>query len=379
VPNFFGTAGNDIQVGTPDADIMDYSQGGDDTLHGLEGDDLFLMGAALTAADTIDGGTGNDTVVLDGDYDLTLGATTFANVELLRFFAGHDYTVSLDAATLADGVTFNVDGSVLGINDLLVFSAAAVGAANVIVNAGDAADIITTSRGADQVRGDLGNDLIDGGRKGDTLWGDGGDDTIYGGAGSDHCEGLSNNDVLYGRNGADGLWGGFGDDECLGGGGNDMLGGSTGDDILSGGAGADRLTGDNGRDVLKGGDDTDTFAYPMLLDSYDRHGDWIRDFDSASDLFDLNISVTGIDAVIMGGTLSDATFVMDIEAAVDAAHLAEHHAVVFAPDSGDFAGHVYLVVEAGGNAGFQNKHDYLIEVTGSTGFVEGNLTTGHFI
>ena len=39
-----------------------------------------ISGAALTAADSFDGGTGNDTVYLKGDYSggLVLGATTLS-------------------------------------------------------------------------------------------------------------------------------------------------------------------------------------------------------------------------------------------------------------------------------------------------------------
>jgi hypothetical protein len=45
---------------------------------GGAGNDLFTMGAALTAADRFDGGAGNDTLVLNGDYSggAVLGTAT---------------------------------------------------------------------------------------------------------------------------------------------------------------------------------------------------------------------------------------------------------------------------------------------------------------
>ena len=46
-------------VGTPQADFFDLSQGGDDNVSGLAGNDIFYFGGALTAADTVDGGAGH--------------------------------------------------------------------------------------------------------------------------------------------------------------------------------------------------------------------------------------------------------------------------------------------------------------------------------
>ncbi len=62
--DFIGTIADDAQDGTDGDDIFDYSQGGNDTLSGLKGNDTFLMGAELTAADTIVGGRSGKTFLI---------------------------------------------------------------------------------------------------------------------------------------------------------------------------------------------------------------------------------------------------------------------------------------------------------------------------
>ena len=89
---FTGTPGNDTFDGTTSDDIFDLASGGNDTANGLDGNDVFNFGATLTAADHVDGGTGNDTVNLAGDYcGLVFGADFMTNVETLKLGAGFDY------------------------------------------------------------------------------------------------------------------------------------------------------------------------------------------------------------------------------------------------------------------------------------------------
>jgi hypothetical protein len=66
--SFHGTSGDDTLTGTAATDMFDVTQGGRDTVSGLGGSDTIDFGAAFTAADRIDGGTGSDTIKLDGDY-----------------------------------------------------------------------------------------------------------------------------------------------------------------------------------------------------------------------------------------------------------------------------------------------------------------------
>src|SRR4030095_16742709 len=86
------------------------------------GDDIINMGAALTAADKVDGGTGADTLQLSVGAAVTFSPTTVINVETFAFTAGSDYNLTLDAApnsvgrkmaggALGAGADLTVDGS----------------------------------------------------------------------------------------------------------------------------------------------------------------------------------------------------------------------------------------------------------------------------
>lgn len=107
--DYQGTAGDDDITGTTGGDLFDMSQGGDDTVFGNGGHDVIYFGAALTAADQIDGGTtgGHNrleaTLVLNGDYSagLVFAATTMVNIERILLEKGHDYNLTLDDANVS--------------------------------------------------------------------------------------------------------------------------------------------------------------------------------------------------------------------------------------------------------------------------------------
>src|SRR4051812_36824692 len=88
---FTGTSGDDVLKGAKTNDIFHLEQGGDDFAQGKGGSDTFFMGAALTGADSLDGGGGFNTVVLDGDYSggLVFTATTITNIDTLELVGGH--------------------------------------------------------------------------------------------------------------------------------------------------------------------------------------------------------------------------------------------------------------------------------------------------
>src|ERR1700748_3645876 len=88
-----GTAGDDTLTGS--GDVADFAlwQGGSDTVDAGGGDDIFRMGAALDAGDKLDGGTGKDAVLLNGDYSagVVFNADPLTNIEVLQLAAGHSY------------------------------------------------------------------------------------------------------------------------------------------------------------------------------------------------------------------------------------------------------------------------------------------------
>jgi predicted extracellular nuclease len=156
---------NDVITGTSGDDIYDLSQGGIDRVVGTGGNDSYLLGAALTAADSIDGGTGGDRVTLSGDYSagLVLSAATITNVEELVVLPGFSYNLTLNDATVAAGRAMGVLGDALAAGQSLRVdgSAETDGRLALVGGAGD--DILIGGLGADSFVGGAGNDTLTGG------------------------------------------------------------------------------------------------------------------------------------------------------------------------------------------------------------------------
>ena len=176
------------------------------------------------------------------------------------------------------------------------------------------------------------------------------------------------NDVLSAVGGVDRLFGHAGDDR---------LDGGKGADHLEGGDGDDRLIGGRDADLLVGGNGIDTFGYDTARDSTSRDYDTIRGFDANAEFFDLPVAVTGIDPTIASGRLSEAQFNSDLAAAVNAATLLAHHAVLFTPDQGAHAGETFLIVDANGVAGYQGREDFVFRLDGPVN--PGSLSTDRFV
>lgn len=140
--------------------------------------------------------------------------------------------------------------------------------------------------------------------------------------------------------------------------------GWTGEDVLLGGAGANILQGRNNADVMNGGGGDDTFLYGAAMESTSFHYDTIEGFDFKNgDVLDLWFAVSDTDGTVTDGALSVGTFDTDLAAAVNAANLDPHHALLFRPNSGDLDGEIFLIVDVNGTAGYQNSADLVIHLT----------------
>jgi hypothetical protein len=176
VTNYTGTSGPDNYPGSSGIDTFDMSQGGDDTVSGQGSADTFNFGAAFTAADTIDGGTGNDTLALNGDYSAgyTLGATTLTSVETITVAASHAYRFTTNNANVASGATLNVtESGVFSSGGLLTFNGAAetdgyfnftITGGKAVLTGGAQADVFTMGASLDAL---------------DVINGTGGDDFLF--------------------------------------------------------------------------------------------------------------------------------------------------------------------------------------------------------
>jgi Ca2+-binding RTX toxin-like protein len=239
-----GALGDDSLDGGPGNDFLS-GNAGVDSLFGGPGDDRIAAwdyDPASTSADTIDGGSGRDTLLLSErniDTDLRLGTAT------------------------------PLAGVVLSFQSI--------------------EDVHQEGRGG-TIRGTDGPNSVyaDGGGSywlyGGSDYFEGGGGVVYGGDGSDALRGYRNRDRLFGQNGDDFVLGQNGNDLIFGGKGDDTLGGDggpewgrgNGQDILFGAAGDDSLFGDFYSDTLYGGVGSDRFVFRSWYDSKYERIDHIR-------------------------------------------------------------------------------------------------------
>jgi hypothetical protein len=90
--------------------------------------------------------------------------------------------------------------------------------------------------------------------------------------------------------------------------------------------------------------------------------DVLMGLNAALDRFDFG-AVQGIDARVIGGAVSSASFAHDLATSIGAGQLHAHDAVLFRPLSGDLHGHVFLVVDTNGVAGYQAGHDEVFDLS----------------
>src|ERR1043166_944908 len=140
-----GTGGDDNLTGTSGNDTFDMTQGGNDTVSGLAGDDTFIFGSTFTAADKVDGGDGNDTLSLNGNYTgstaIAFAADSIVNMETISLGTAHSYDLTTNDANVAAAQILTVDGSALGAADTLTFNGAAETDGTFHIIGGDGRDI----------------------------------------------------------------------------------------------------------------------------------------------------------------------------------------------------------------------------------------------
>jgi Ca2+-binding RTX toxin-like protein len=428
---FTGTSGNDTFNGTSDADTFNLQQGGDDSAFGGLHSDTFFLGAELTAADTLNGGSSFDQVVLTGDYSagLTLGATTIVNVEELRFDAGFDYRIVTVDENVGASLQLQINARFLDAGNSLTFNGSAETDGFFLVTDGAGNDRITTGAqddsislwggGIDKVNSGVGvdtiriqsdfldlegrlekSDRIDGGADPDRILLDGdysggvvlgektlksvefihlatlpsphgykltfADGNVAAGAVL-HVDTPNENLVTFMK--LDGSAETDGTFEFLGGNGND---------VFMGGAGNDELTGNAGADRMAGGGGADTFFLEVDAHSTSTNHDVIVGFDTAEDKFDLAFGgASAIRETVGSGRLSTGNFDNQLAKAIGADELASANAVIFKPDEGNLAGHIFLIVDRNGTQGYQAGADLVFELVDPIHL--GALTTANII
>ncbi|HEX9964218.1 MAG TPA: calcium-binding protein [Allosphingosinicella sp.] len=378
VENLTGTAatGQDLRANSGDnivtvgagVDIIRLQDGGDDSVIAGAGNDVFYFGAAMTAADAVDGGPDRDTIVLQGDYSggLVLDGSVI-NIESIALLAGtntgfgdpgtnlYDYVITSHDDNFAAGIQALINGGNLLAGEDFTFDGSAETDSRFVVHGG---------RGKDDLTGGSGNDVL--------FFADGrfaAGDTVDGGAGYDGLFLRGNYTIDFTQAGYAGALTGLenltlssaSDERYARGGGtefdysitwdNDLLGagktmtinaallqseeslafngsdetdgtfrifGGSGNDVLTGGSGADLINGGLRGDTLTGGGGNDIFRYDFAEDSNSTERDGIQDF-SPGDLIDLsridantlidgNQAFTFIGSAAFSGTASELRF-----------------------------------------------------------------------
>lgn len=320
-----GLRGNSLAnviIGGAGEDFITLVDGGADDVKSGDGRDVIYYGASLTNADKNDAGdeggdARGDVLIIQGNYDITLGASALIDVEKFRVQKG-SFTGWGDTA----GNLYSYDITTVDAN--------VVAGGRVVVQAGSL---------------QLGEHLkFDGSAETD------GSFQIFGGHDSDELIGSAQGDHLLGRAG------------------NDILTGNGGDDRLRGGLGADTMDGGSGADIFVYAAQAGAEPYAVAaLESTGTSHDTIIGFNFASDKIDLPQAVSAL-AGVTGGALNEASFNTDLAAAVDAT-LVANGAVLFNPDSGDHNGDTFLVVDADGNGAYQANLDFVIQLVGASGTV----------
>jgi Ca2+-binding RTX toxin-like protein len=158
--------GQGLFYGGAGTDSFDMSAGGTYVIKGNGGQDTFTLGANLFSGDKIDGGDGEDTVVLSGDYSagIAFSYSTMVNVENIVLGGGHSYNLSPANATVAAGQTLTIDGSQLFPTDVMTVHAdhETDGYFNLLGGAGADTFIFRAAYFSN-------NDIIDGGQGTDAL------------------------------------------------------------------------------------------------------------------------------------------------------------------------------------------------------------------
>jgi len=378
-----------------------------------DGNFVFKFAGGFTASDSLTGGAGNDTLVLNGDYSgsVGFGAATITSIETITVADGHSYQLISNDNNVGSGDTLTVDGSALTGTNALIFNGFAEtdghfaftgGAGNDDFHGGAQSDTFDfTYGGADTGFGGGGNDTFSFGGTfdaSDFVDGGGGSDTLslngdYSTLTAMTLSNVGNIETLqllgaansYNLAVSDGITGGSTltvDASAASSLTFDASGatataytvtGSAGNDTIVTGDDGSTITGGGGADALTAGTGADIFVYASAADSAADtkiHADTISGFDASADHFDLPFAVTFLPGVIPVIAADDFS---DIGALANSFFSpGENDAAVFLVSTGALAGHSILLLDFNGDGQYSGASDLAIDITGYSGTMTGS-------
>ncbi|HEY0085279.1 MAG TPA: calcium-binding protein, partial [Allosphingosinicella sp.] len=171
-------------------DLVVITGGGSDAVSTGAGNDYVFAGEAWDDGDSVNGGTGYDTVGFFGGGTYAFEEDDLSEVEQLSFYggfvvppSGSAYSVALDDRNIDAGkkllVTFQSVAGAVTLNGASELDG------DLSVIGGSAGDTLTGGSGKDRLQGRGGADTLNGGIGNDVLVGGAGSDTLNGGAGKD--------------------------------------------------------------------------------------------------------------------------------------------------------------------------------------------------
>jgi Ca2+-binding RTX toxin-like protein len=222
--------------------------------------------SGVTGVIFADGGSGNDTIVLEPGAALSLnGAEPPADGTPPGNTINSDVKPVTRAAVICGGPGVDVIATGDGVDTVVGDGTPSGFTCTTGENGNDEGDDISTAGGGDTVHGTGGGDKIKVGAGGDNVDGGTGNDTVHGGddvdtihGGPDNAAGTTDVDTLFGGKGGDTVRGGADKDTIDGNEDDDFLYGGPGNDTVRGAAGGDELYGEDDHDTLLGGDGNDT-------------------------------------------------------------------------------------------------------------------------
>ena len=170
---------------------------GTDAYSGDAGADVFE--AQYQGSGAIDGGDGEDSILVVGDFDLT--AYSISNVE--KLLLGGRANVKITAEQY-DSLTIEEDDAAVSVTYAIQMSSPGT----IDLSEYPSVRGITGTSGEDTILGNGQRNNLEGGDGADTLRGENERDTLEGGAGPDTLYGGADRDQLYGQVGNDKLYGG---------------------------------------------------------------------------------------------------------------------------------------------------------------------------